>query len=59
MSVLFVLIPVATIFSIAAVWVFIWSVRAGQLDDLSTPPIRVLLDEDQIIPQPAQKENAS
>jgi cbb3-type cytochrome oxidase maturation protein len=28
-----------------AVLAFVWSVREGQLDDLDTPPRRILLDE--------------
>jgi len=30
----------------AAVMAFLWVVRSGQLDDLETPPIRILLDDD-------------
>lgn len=45
MSVLFVVLPLALFASAAAVSAFVWSVRKGQLDDLSTPPLRVL-DED-------------
>jgi len=29
-----------------AVLAFAWTVRSGQLDDLDTPPVRVLIDED-------------
>lgn len=35
--------------AVAAVAGFVWSVRSGQLDDLETPPHRLLLDE---IPEP-------
>jgi cbb3-type cytochrome oxidase maturation protein len=42
---MFVLLPVALLFSAAAVGVFIWATRAGQLDDLDTPAIRVLHDD--------------
>ncbi len=45
MTVLYFLVPlmigVATGFLIA----FIWSARAGQLDDLETPPLRILADD--------------
>ncbi len=46
MSVIYVLLPVATLLAAAAVAGFIWAVRGGQLDDLDTPPIRVVYDED-------------
>ncbi len=44
MSVLYVLIPLALLFSTGAVGWFIWSVRQGQLDELSSPPWRALHD---------------
>jgi cbb3-type cytochrome oxidase maturation protein len=45
-SVLFVLVPVALLFAAAAVGVFIWAARAGQFDDLDTPSVRILHDDD-------------
>ena len=46
MSILFALIPLAICLLGVAVWAFFWAVRAGQFDDLDTPPIRILLDDD-------------
>lgn len=46
MSVIFILLPVAAILAAAAVAAFIWAVRRGQLDDLDTPAVRILHDED-------------
>lgn len=45
MDVLFLLLPVALGFVLAAVVVFTWAVRDGQFDDLETPALRVLLDD--------------
>lgn len=45
MSVLFVLLPVALLFSGVALLAFIWAARAGQFDDLETPGLRVLHEE--------------
>jgi cbb3-type cytochrome oxidase maturation protein len=45
MSVLFVAVPAALAFAISAVVAFIWASRSGQLDDLDTPPLRMLHDE--------------
>lgn len=46
MTVLFVVLPLALIFAGGALAAFIWSVRRGQLDDLSTPPVRMLHDDE-------------
>ena len=46
MSVIYVLLPVAGLLAAAAVVAFIWAVRRGQFDDLDTPAIRAVQDED-------------
>ena len=46
MSVLFVAVPVALLFASGALACFFWAVWRGQLDDLDTPPLRMLQDED-------------
>ena len=46
MSVMFVLLPVALLFAGAALGVFLWAARAGQSDDLETPSVRILHDDD-------------
>ena len=45
MTVLFMVLPLALLFSAAAVAAFLWSARNGQLDDLDTPPLRILMEE--------------
>ena len=45
MSVLYIVLPLALLFAIAAVIVFVRSVRAGQYDDLDTPSRRMLHDD--------------
>jgi cbb3-type cytochrome oxidase maturation protein len=45
-TVIFVLIPVALVMAGVALAAFLWSVRNGQLDDLDTPPQRMVLDDD-------------
>jgi len=44
-SVLFVVLPLAVLFSGLAVLAFSWATRQGQFDDLSTPALRVLRDD--------------
>lgn len=46
MSILFALIPLAIALLVLAVWAFFWAVRTGQFDDLDTPSVRILLDEE-------------
>jgi cbb3-type cytochrome oxidase maturation protein len=45
-SILFALIPLAVVLLAFAVWAFFWAVRAGQFDDLDTPAVRILLDDE-------------
>jgi cbb3-type cytochrome oxidase maturation protein len=45
-SVIYILLPAAVVLAIAAVSAFIWAVRRGQFDDLDTPPVRILHDDE-------------
>jgi cbb3-type cytochrome oxidase maturation protein len=46
MSTLYIVLPLALIIAGAAVAAFVWVVRSGQLDDVDTPPRRILFDDD-------------
>jgi cbb3-type cytochrome oxidase maturation protein len=46
MSILYVLIPLALLLLGIAVWAFFWAVGSGQFDDLDTPAVRVVMDDD-------------
>ena len=46
MSVLFVLVPVALVVVAVAMAAFVWAARRGQFDDLDTPPLRVLHEDE-------------
>ena len=46
MSILYVLIPLGLLVLGAAVWAFFWAVGNGQFDDLDTPAMRIVLDDD-------------
>ena len=45
MSVIFIVVPLATLVVLAAVIAFVMSARRGQFDDLDTPPVRMLHDD--------------
>jgi cbb3-type cytochrome oxidase maturation protein len=46
MSVIYLLLPLALLLAALAVAGFIWAVRQGQYDDVDTPPLRLLHDEE-------------
>jgi len=46
MSILYLLIPLALLVLGAAVWAFFWAVGNGQFDDMDTPAMRIVLDDD-------------
>ncbi len=46
MNILYVLIPLALLLLGGAVWIFFWAVGSGQFDDLDTPAIRIIMDDD-------------
>ena len=60
MDIIFLLIPLALVFVVAIVWVFMWAVRSDQFDDLEGPAHRILMDEDEPkIKHEEKKDNAS
>jgi cbb3-type cytochrome oxidase maturation protein len=46
MSVLYLVLPLALVIVGVAVAAYLWAARAGQFDDLETPSVRVLGDDD-------------
>ncbi|KAA0216688.1 MAG: cbb3-type cytochrome oxidase assembly protein CcoS [Leptolyngbya sp. PLA3] len=46
MSVLYIMIPAALMLGVSALVAFILSLRGGQYDDLDTPPVRMLFDDE-------------
>ena len=46
MEVMFVLLPIALAVAAGALAVFLIAVRTGQFDDLDTPPLRILVEDD-------------
>ena len=46
MSVLYIVLPLALLVVGVAVGAFVWATRRGQFDDLDTPALRVLRDDD-------------
>lgn len=46
MNVLYILVPVALLLAAAGVAGFVWSVRNDQFEDVETPGVRVLFDDE-------------
>ena len=46
MSVIFVVLPLALVIVGAAVWAYVWAARKGQWDDMDTPAVRMLRDDE-------------
>jgi cbb3-type cytochrome oxidase maturation protein len=47
METIFVLLPLALLIAAIAVGFFIWAARSGQFDDLETPALRILFDDEE------------
>ena len=47
MSALFIVLPLALLVVLAAMIAFLWAAHRGQFDDLTTPAIRMLHDEEE------------
>lgn len=46
MSVLYLVIPLALVVVGVAVAAFVWATNRGQFDDLDTPAVRMLVDDE-------------
>lgn len=46
MSVLYIAMPIAFAMAGLALWAFVRCAKSGQYDDLDTPPVRMLADDD-------------
>jgi cbb3-type cytochrome oxidase maturation protein len=53
MSVIFIVLPLALVVVLAAVIAFLWAARHGQFDDLTTPAMRALQEDE---PREAREE---
>jgi len=46
MSIVVILISISLLIALIFLGVFYWSIRSGQYDDLYTPSVRILFDEE-------------
>ena len=57
MEVIFVLLPLAIMLGVAFLVFFIWAAKSGQYDDLDTPSVRMLFDDDKDIKTEKKKKS--
>ena len=53
MEILYLLIPISLVLLAVALWGFFWAVKNGQFDDMDSPALSILDDEQ----NPAQTED--
>jgi cbb3-type cytochrome oxidase maturation protein len=46
MNILYLLIPLGLLLLGLAIWAFFWAVGSGQFDDLDSPAMSVVMDDD-------------
>ena len=56
MSVVFIVFPLALVIAAIAVLAFIWATRSGQFDDMDTPAMRMLHDDERSSAGPGRPE---
>ncbi len=47
MNILYLLVPIALTLAGAGVYGFIWAVKHGQFDDVHTPAVRIILEDEE------------
>jgi cbb3-type cytochrome oxidase maturation protein len=57
MDILYLLIPLALLIVAVAVMAFRWATQDGQFDDLETPALRILMDENRPDDRSASSED--
>lgn len=58
MNIIFLLAPFSVALGLIAVGAFVWTLRAGQYDDIQGSAERVLMDDDDDEPGPVGPESA-
>jgi cbb3-type cytochrome oxidase maturation protein len=59
MNILLALIPISLALLGLAIWAFVWAVRKGQYDDLDTPALDILVDDEKPLPATRRSRDVS
>ncbi len=46
MNAIYLLIPLSLLFLGLAIWAFLWAAKSRQFDDMETPAVSILMDDD-------------
>jgi cbb3-type cytochrome oxidase maturation protein len=57
MNILLLLVPLALMLLVVAIVAFAWAVRGGQFEDLETPALSILADDDDAPPAPPERND--
>lgn len=47
MDIVYVLLPLSLILALGALGAYLWSVKSGQFNDVDTPQVRMLFDDEE------------
>ncbi|EPG75676.1 cytochrome oxidase maturation protein, cbb3-type [Leptospira fainei serovar Hurstbridge str. BUT 6] len=56
MNALYMTIPLALIIAFGSFFVFLWSYKSGQYEDIEGPKYRMLFDDEPTVPDQAEKK---
>jgi cbb3-type cytochrome oxidase maturation protein len=58
MNILYLLIPLGLVLLALSLWAFFWAVRHGQFDNLDSPALQILLDDERAPPASMARNNS-
>lgn len=50
MEIIYFLLPASLLIALVGFFAYLWSVRSGQFEDLDTPALRMLADDEEVEP---------
>jgi cbb3-type cytochrome oxidase maturation protein len=57
MDMVFVLLPLSLLLALGGFFAYLWAVRSGQFEDLETPALRMLQDEEAELSSPRPEDD--
>ena len=57
MEIVYVLLPLSLMLALGGFIAYLWSVRSGQFEDLESPAVRILFDDELAAKKPTDKES--
>lgn len=58
MNIMFLLIGVSLLAALVFLFLFVWAVKKGQYDDIYTPSVRILFDDDVLLSNNQQQSES-